>query len=141
MVPPAFKGGQDSRRFKGKLMSERDRRFAERPDPPPPEDAELSRRLRDLDRRLTESQAAVDDGASRVDAPPPAGTATALRMGADFVAAIALGAALGWGFDRLFGTSPWGMIVLLLLGFAAGVLGAMRSAGLVKQAPWSERRK
>jgi ATP synthase protein I len=31
----------------------------------------------------------------------------------------------------LLGTSPWGMIVFLLLGFAAGVLNVMRAAGVV----------
>jgi ATP synthase protein I len=31
----------------------------------------------------------------------------------------------------LLGTSPWGMIVLLLGGFAAGVLNMMRAAGVV----------
>lgn len=35
--------------------------------------------------------------------------------------------------DRLIGTSPWGMIIFLLLGFGAGVLNVMRSAGVVAQ--------
>jgi ATP synthase protein I len=59
----------------------------------------------------------------------------ALRLGADFVAGVVVGAALGWGIDRLFGTSPWGLIVFLLLGFAAGVLSVMRTAGMVKPGP------
>jgi ATP synthase protein I len=43
-----------------------------------------------------------------------------------------VGAAIGWGLDKLFGISPWGLIVFLLLGFAAGVLNVMRAAGVVK---------
>jgi ATP synthase protein I len=43
------------------------------------------------------------------------------------VAAIIVGAALGWGTDQLFGTAPWGMIILLLLGFAAGVVNVIRA--------------
>ncbi|TIS88531.1 MAG: ATP F0F1 synthase subunit I, partial [Mesorhizobium sp.] len=31
------------------------------------------------------------------------------------------------------GTSPWGLIVFLLLGFGAGVLNVMRSAGVVAE--------
>lgn len=59
----------------------------------------------------------------------------AIRLGADFVAGILVGAALGWGIDRLFGTSPWGLIVFLLLGFGAGILSVLRSAGLAAPGP------
>ena len=52
-------------------------------------------------------------------------------MSTEFVAGIAVGAGLGWLIDRLAGTSPWGMIVFLLLGFAAGVLNLIRAAGVV----------
>ncbi len=61
--------------------------------------------------------------------------AAAFRYGADFVGAVIIGAALGWGVDRLFGTAPWGLAVLLLLGFAAGVLNVMRTAGVVSRTP------
>jgi ATP synthase protein I len=46
---------------------------------------------------------------------------------------VAVGAGLGWLLDSVAGTSPWGLIVLLLLGFAAGVLNVLRSAGLVAE--------
>ena len=58
-----------------------------------------------------------------------------MRLSADFIAGVVLGAALGWGFDRLFGTSPWGLAGFLLLGFAAGILAVMRSAGVMKAGP------
>jgi ATP synthase protein I len=51
-------------------------------------------------------------------------------LSTEFVAGIVVGAGLGWLIDRLAGTSPWGMIVFLLLGFAAGVLNLMRAAGV-----------
>jgi ATP synthase protein I len=35
---------------------------------------------------------------------------------------------IGWFLDRWLGISPWGLIVFLLLGFAAGILNVMRSA-------------
>jgi ATP synthase protein I len=99
-----------------------------------PEDAELSKRLRDLDRRLDASRP-VPEKREAVDAPAKPGMAAALRYGADFVGAVIIGAALGWGVDRLFGTAPWGLGVLLLLGFAAGVLNVMRTAGVVSRTP------
>jgi ATP synthase protein I len=56
------------------------------------------------------------------------GAGRAYRLASEFVAAIIVGAALGYGLDLLFGTSPWLLIVLLLLGFAAGVLNVIRAA-------------
>ena len=47
---------------------------------------------------------------------------------------MAVGAGLGWIIDRVAGTSPFGLIVFLLLGFGAGVLNVMRSAGVVAEA-------
>jgi ATP synthase protein I len=37
-------------------------------------------------------------------------------MSPEFVAGRDRGGGLGWLCDRLLGTSPWGMIVLLMLG-------------------------
>jgi ATP synthase protein I len=99
------------------------------------EESELSGRLRDLDRRLDESRAARHTDAPSVIEPPRQGYGLAMRLGADFVAGVVVGSALGWGFDRLFGTSPWGLIVFLLLGFGAGILGVLRSAGLAPPGP------
>ena len=101
---------------------------------PSPEDAALTDRLRDLDRRLEKRR--VERGHETApEAAPRPGFALALRLGADFVAGVVVGAALGWGFDALLGTSPWGLIVFLLLGFAAGILSLMRTAGLIAKRP------
>jgi ATP synthase protein I len=37
-----------------------------------------------------------------------------------------MGAALGYGADRLFGTSPWLFLAGFVVGFAAGVLSVIR---------------
>ena len=113
---------------------------AEGPDDPKPDrsrlnpDAELSRKLSDLDRRIGASRPTREGPVGR-EAPQSPGFGMALRLGGDFVAGVLVGAALGWGFDRLVGTSPWGLAVFLLLGFAAGVLNVMRSAGLIAKRP------
>lgn len=57
--------------------------------------------------------------------------AQAMKLSSEFIAGIVVGAVLGWFIDRVAGTSPWGLIVFLLLGFAAGVLNVLRSVGYV----------
>jgi ATP synthase protein I len=56
------------------------------------------------------------------------GANRAFRLASEFVAAIIVGAGLGYGIDMLFGTRPWGMVILLLVGFAAGVLNVVRAS-------------
>jgi len=59
------------------------------------------------------------------------GYAKGFRLSSELVGGVLVGAGLGWLVDRLLGISPWGFIVFLLLGFVAGVLNVMRSAGVV----------
>jgi len=88
-------------------------------------DADLARRLDRLSRDLEAEKR------EHAEAEQPARTsgtdyAYAFRLASEFVAGVIVGAALGWGVDRLAGTSPWGLIGFLLLGFAAGVLNVIR---------------
>jgi ATP synthase protein I len=55
------------------------------------------------------------------------GLARGLRLSTELVAGVLVGAGIGWGLDRWLGISPWGLIVFLLLGFAAGVLNVVRA--------------
>lgn len=57
----------------------------------------------------------------------------ALKLGSEFVAGVIVGFVIGYTIDRVFGTAPWGMIVFLLLGFAAGTLNVMRATGVVAE--------
>lgn len=59
---------------------------------------------------------------------------SAFRLGTEFVAAVLVGGGLGYLIDRLLGTLPWGLIILLLTGFAAGILNMARAAGRVPKA-------
>jgi ATP synthase protein I len=49
-------------------------------------------------------------------------------VGIEFVGAVLVSAFIGWLIDRFTGTAPWAMIVMLLLGFAAGTRRAMQTS-------------
>ena len=103
------------------------------------DDADLSARLKSLDARLGSASAHRNDSAPR-SRPTSDSRAVgqALRLSAEFVAGVIAGGAFGWLFDRLLGTSPWGLIVLLILGFFAGMLNLLRAAGMVKPSKLDE---
>jgi ATP synthase protein I len=106
----------------------------------PDKEAELSSRLRTLEEKLDIRRAeerAAQAVRRRQVAP---GMAQAIRLGGEFVAGVLVGAGLGWLIDFWLGTSPWGLVVFLLLGFAAGVLNVLRAAGLAS-APESRIRR
>ena len=52
----------------------------------------------------------------------------AWRMTLELVIGGFVGAAMGWGLDKLFGTLPLFLIVFIFLGFAAGIRTVLRSA-------------
>jgi ATP synthase protein I len=100
-----------------------------------PDEVALSARLGSLDRRLSElrdsRKVGTDqpgDGSGDTAARASA-IARGLRLSSELIAGVVVGAVLGWGFDRLLSTSPFGFIVFFLLGFAAGVVNVVRSAG------------
>jgi ATP synthase protein I len=62
-----------------------------------------------------------------------AGFGAALRLTSEFIAGIAVGGFVGWLIDKVAGTSPFALIVFFLLGFCAGILNLLRSAGLVSR--------
>ncbi|VDS04068.1 Putative F0F1-ATPase subunit (ATPase_gene1) [Devosia equisanguinis] len=67
-----------------------------------------------------------DNRASRDASPEMTGLARGLRIGTEFIAAVLVGAGIGYLIDLGLGTSPWGLLILLLMGFAAGILNVIR---------------
>ena len=98
------------------------------------EEAALSARLESLGERLAQQkgpgrQAETQSG-SKSD---PSALARGFRLSTELVAGVLVGAFIGWALDKWLGISPWGMIVFLLLGFAAGVINVMRAAGVASK--------
>lgn len=94
-------------------------------------DDELERRRRKLEASLATRSPEGLEGTENAKSGSLVGYGQALKLSSEFIAGIGVGVGIGWMIDRLAGTSPWGLIVFLLLGFCAGVLNVLRSAGMV----------
>ncbi len=88
---------------------------------------DLERRLARFDKKLVRSQskAEPDDDlhAHRRRQRQRAG-----RMVSDFIAAILVGAFLGYMIDRVFSLSPFGLVTGVALGFASAIFIITRTA-------------
>ena len=94
---------------------------------------ELESRRRSLEAKLVSRGAARKSGSEDKGTETASGVAQAMKLSSEFIAGVLVGAGLGWLADRFLGTSPWGLIILLLLGFCAGTLNILRSAGRVAE--------
>ncbi len=89
--------------------------------------SDLGDRLADMNKRLGRDVQQQSDGSQRRSAKD--GYGNAFKLSSEFISAILVGAILGYGIDWLVGTTPWAMIVFLLLGFVAGVMNVLRASG------------
>jgi ATP synthase protein I len=99
---------------------------------PPADEAALSARFQRLGERLEGRGRTSGDQPEKPTTSDPSAIARGFRLSVELVAGVLVGAGIGWLLDWWLGISPWGMIVFLLLGFAAGVLNVMRAAGVVQ---------
>jgi ATP synthase protein I len=102
---------------------------------------DLEARRERLRKTLEEHEAAEEAEAARVRRTAASPYGQAFRMSSEFISAVAVGALIGWGLDWALGTTPWLMVLFLLLGFVAGVLNVLRSAGLIKRPQAGKRRR
>ena len=81
--------------------------------------------LKALDERLKkargEPESIMEDGV-----PSPVGAAW--KLGIELVIGVVVGVILGSAIDDWMGTKPWGMLAMILLGFAAGIRNVIREA-------------
>jgi ATP synthase protein I len=84
----------------------------------------------DIEARLRSARGAEDQakGSGPKHSVASTGLGLGFRISIEFVAGVAVGAGIGYGLDRWFGTAPVMMVLFLLLGGAAGVMNAYRAA-------------
>tara|TARA_B100001939_G_scaffold347241_1_gene368230 strand:- start:8141 stop:8479 length:339 start_codon:yes stop_codon:yes gene_type:complete len=85
------------------------------------------RSFEDFSARLQAARQAQKDKSSGKPKPMSAYGA-AIRLVADLVAGIVMGALIGLFLDDWLGTRPWLMIVFLFLGIGAGIRNVLRTA-------------
>ena len=87
----------------------------------PPDPAKLSA----LGKRLDEVQRRRE-AASKPPSPTTMGIA--FRFSTEMIAALVVGGGMGWGIDWLFGTRPIFIVVMFILGAAAGIRNVVMAA-------------
>ena len=84
-----------------------------------------ARRLADLEGRLRKARGNTKVGP---EDPSPSKLGAAFRLVTELLAAVIVGGGIGWALDRVFGTSPLLLIVMFMLGVAAGMRNVIRTA-------------
>lgn len=80
--------------------------------------------LDDLGRKIDAARRALPSETPK--SAPSSATGIALRMSTELVAAVVVGLVLGLGFDAAFGTRPFGLLIFLGFGIAAGFFNVFR---------------
>ena len=84
------------------------------------------RRLGEIEERLRKAR--EKRGEVRQVEAPNSKLGIAFRLVTELMAAVIVGGAMGWGLDRLLGTGPFLLIVMFMVGVAAGIFTVVRSA-------------
>lgn len=96
------------------------------------ENQNLSARRAKLDAALAQKSGKKEEKVKN-SATSNTGWGAALKISSEFIGGVLVGAGIGYLLDSFAGTAPWGMIVFLMLGFAAGVLNILRATGKVAE--------
>jgi ATP synthase protein I len=76
-----------------------------------------------LDRRIAEAKAASERPMAQ-----PQAEGRGWAIGVEFVGTVLVTTFIGYLIDRAAGSSPWALIVFLMLGFAAGTWRAAKTS-------------
>ena len=58
----------------------------------------------------------------------PSSIGAAFKLSTELVAAVVVGAIIGFIFDQTFGTRPWFILIFFFVGVVAGITNVIRSA-------------
>ena len=96
------------------------------------ERAAFKNRLDQLGKKLDDATETESSGAqSRSQS---GGLGIAMRMGSEFVVAVLIGGAMGWGLDQWLGSTPFMMFLFIMFGFAAGTMNIIRAGKELEKA-------
>ena len=84
------------------------------------------RRLAEIEERLRRAREKRDE-VRQIEA-PNSKLGIAFRLVTELMAAVIVGGAIGWGLDRILGTGPFLLIVMFMVGVAAGIFTVVRTA-------------
>jgi len=119
-LPGVWLGGAG--RFFGVTNSKND---PDRPVPPSsgkPDTSDLANRIK----KAQDARLAANGGNVASRQGDMSALARGLRIGTEFVAAILVGTGIGYVIDQVAGTGPWAMLIMFMMGFAAGILNVIR---------------
>lgn len=91
----------------------------------------LEERMDKLRKELGQAKGEAEEVARAPSENDRKGYSQALKISSEFIAAVIVGAMLGYLLDMALPTKPWGLIIFLLLGFCAGILNVLRVVGVV----------
>ena len=105
-------------------------------DPKRPQTGATTPLTSDLEARIARAQSErrVAEQAAQAPAKDMSGWNRGMRLGSEFIAAILVGTGIGYLLDLWLHTSPWLLLVMLMVGFAAGVLNVVRAAAEMNKA-------
>ena len=81
----------------------------------------------DLDRRLEEARRRNQPATTAASAVADDGMGIGVRSGIEFLAAILVSVGIGLGLDKWLHTAPAALLIMMALGFAAGLLNVYRA--------------
>jgi ATP synthase protein I len=80
----------------------------------------------ELARKIEEARAREEAKRPRRAVDSSNATGQAFRAATDLVAGVMVGLFIGYWIDKWLNSAPWGLLVMLILGFAAGLLNIYR---------------
>jgi ATP synthase protein I len=86
-------------------------------------------RLTALDRKLRDAKAREAARTGQVPTSGDGGYSLGNRVLSAMIGSLVGGALIGWVIDRLFGTAPWGLIVMLFLGIGVAFRQIIKMSG------------
>lgn len=91
-------------------------------------DTSLQTDLDSLEEKLAAAKARRDARLGTDDKEDNSLLGMAWRLSTELLASVLVGLLLGWGIDQLFGTKPFGLLIGLGFGIAAGFMSVFRTA-------------